>query len=135
MTLREIDPLRDPRWERFINAHEDSSVFHSVAWLEALRGTYKYNVLALTTCSEGKELTDAIPFCHVRSWLTGSRLVSLPFTDHCQPLTNPSVDLQSLLPLLMHFVALKRCAYIELRPLSIEVVGLESPAAFTLSDS
>jgi hypothetical protein len=25
-------------------------------------------------------------FCRVRSWLTGRRSISLPFSDHCEPL-------------------------------------------------
>ena len=31
-------------------------------------------------------LENGFLFCRVESWLTGRRLVSLPFSDHCEPL-------------------------------------------------
>ncbi len=40
----------------------------------------------LTTCAPDAPLTDGVVFCEVDSWLTGRRLVSLPFSDHCEPL-------------------------------------------------
>ena len=33
-------------------------------------------------------LENAMVFCPVESWLTGRRLVSLPFSDHCEPLVD-----------------------------------------------
>jgi predicted N-acyltransferase len=46
-------------------------------------------VLAFTTSASGSDLEDAVVFCEVNSWLTGRRLVSLPFSDHCEPLAAP----------------------------------------------
>ena len=40
----------------------------------------------MTTSPPGTDLQDALVFCKVRSWVTGRRLVSLPFSDHCEPL-------------------------------------------------
>src|SRR5262245_3997897 len=89
----ELDPLADPRWCAFAQRHERSSVFHSPAWLNALRKTYRYRPVAFTTEPPGCDLRSAIVFCHVRSWLTGRRLVSLPFSDHCEPLVASADDL------------------------------------------
>ena len=83
-----IDPLTDPRWTPFVEQHPQASVFHTRSWLEALRRTYGYEPVALTSCAPGFQLRDGIPFCKVKSWISGSRLVSLPFSDHCQPLLN-----------------------------------------------
>ena len=35
-------------------------------------------------------------FCRIHSWLTGRRLVSLPFSDHCEPLYDSEEELQFL---------------------------------------
>jgi hypothetical protein len=51
-----------------------------------LQATYGYAPVALTTSAPNEHLTNAILFCAVSSWLTGSRFVSLPFSDHCEPL-------------------------------------------------
>src|SRR6185295_20146121 len=83
-----IDPLRDSRWPDLIVRYPNASVFHTRGWLEALRSTYGYVPVAFTTSAPNENLTNAVLFCAVRSWLTGSRLVSLPFSDHCEPLVN-----------------------------------------------
>ncbi len=83
----ELDPLSDTRWPALVTTHPQASVFHTCAWLSALKTTYGYRPLVLTTCPpDAARLTDGIVFSEVRSWLTGRRLVSLPFSDHCEPL-------------------------------------------------
>ena len=90
IAVYQIDPLRDPRWSRLVESHPASSVFHTQAWLEALRRTYNYEPVVLTTPRNGEPLENGFVLCKVSSWLTGNRLVSLPFSDHCQPLVNDS---------------------------------------------
>src|SRR5215469_14248266 len=87
----QFDPTQDPRWAELVNRHPKASVFHSVAWLKALRRTYGYEPVAFTTSSPIGELKNGLVFCRINSWLTGCRLVSLPFSDHCEPLCD-SVD-------------------------------------------
>jgi hypothetical protein len=65
----------------------------------------------------GKELLNGIVFCRIRSWVSGSRLVSLPFSDHCEPLANPQ-EMAELMDFLNASRRRKRWKYIELRPLS-----------------
>ena len=55
-------------------------------WLRALQKTYGYEPIAFTLSAPSEALKSALVFCIVRSWLTGKRLVSLPFSDHCEPL-------------------------------------------------
>ena len=81
-----IDPLQDDRWPELIARHPNASVFHTRGWVGALQATYGYAPVAFTTSAPDEHLTNAILFCAVRSWLTGSRFVSLPFSDHCEPL-------------------------------------------------
>jgi CelD/BcsL family acetyltransferase involved in cellulose biosynthesis len=95
----QVDPLSDPRWPTLVATHERASVFHTRAWLSALQATYGYRPLVLTNCAPDAPLTDGIVFCEVDSWLTGRRMVSLPFSDHCEPLLNEPAALE---PLLFH---------------------------------
>jgi CelD/BcsL family acetyltransferase involved in cellulose biosynthesis len=86
MQLYTLDPLLDGRWDELVASHPRASVFHQASWLKALAGTYGYRPMVLTSTPPGKPLADGIVFCEVRSWITGRRLVSLPFADHCEPL-------------------------------------------------
>src|SRR5215469_16678772 len=112
-----IDPLRDPRWDEFLQRHPRASLFHSSPWLKALRSTYGYQAVAYTTSRPSDRLDNAIVFCRVESWLTGRRLVSLPFADHCAPLVDFKIDSDVLAAALEDEVRRKRWDYVELRPL------------------
>jgi CelD/BcsL family acetyltransferase involved in cellulose biosynthesis len=111
-----LDPLRDPRWDELVRWHPRATVFHTVAWLTALKRTYGYEPVAFTTCAPGDRLEHALVFCHVRSWLTGDRLVSLPFSDHCDALTSNLADCEVIVRYLANQRRACRWRYIELRP-------------------
>src|SRR5437660_2858130 len=112
-----IEPLSDPRWDVFLSQHSRASVFHSSTWLAALSRTYGYKPVAFTTSPSGHDLKNAVVFCRVESWLTGRRLVSLPFSDHCEPLVDHEDDLRVLTSTLEREAKRERWRYIELRPL------------------
>jgi hypothetical protein len=122
MTLYKIDPLSDPRWPELVRRHSDASAFHTTGWLHSLRLTYGYEPMVFTTSPPRSELRNGLVFCEVKSWLTGSRFVSLPFSDHCQPLADDAKELQSILEGLQDVAMKRRLKYIELRPLDSEHV-------------
>lgn len=119
-TAHEINPLTDPRWGRFLARNPHASLFHSATWLEALRRTYGYQPVAYTTCDPHAELENALVFCRVESWLTGRRLVSLPFSDSCELLVNDLWELRALLADLESRAQGEKWRYIEIRPLNCD---------------
>jgi len=112
--VREIDPVHDPRWHELVRRSVESSVFHTPEWLSALRATYGYEPVAFVTSAFGESAADGIVFCRVNSWLTGRRTISLPFSDHCEPLLKSPVGLKSMLDAVKD--ADGRGGYVELRP-------------------
>lgn len=115
-TLSAVDPLSDKRWCELIKRHPSSSIFHTKEWLAALRLAYHYESVVYTTCKETDELTSGIVFCKVKSWLTGHRLVSLPFSDHCDPLVENASEFNDLLSQPLESVGGERFDYYEVRP-------------------
>jgi CelD/BcsL family acetyltransferase involved in cellulose biosynthesis len=111
-----IDPNRDPRWAQLVKRHSSASVFHSREWLEALRSTYGYQCIALTASAPNQDLENGMVFCAVHSWLTGRRLISLPFSDHCQPLVQGTANLQDLLDSVVRDGKSEQWKFIEIRP-------------------
>jgi lipid II:glycine glycyltransferase (peptidoglycan interpeptide bridge formation enzyme) len=114
--IYKLNPLQDHRWQTFVDRHPDGSVFHTTQWLEALRRTYGYEPVVYTTTPPATELSNGVVFCRIRSWLSGSRLVSLPFSDHCEPLASSS-ELAELMNWLRTSRHRKHWKYIEIRPL------------------
>jgi len=120
MRFYTLDPMLDGRWDDLVASHPRASVFHQRGWLEALARTYGYRPFVLTSTPLGDRLSDGIVFCEVKSWITGSRLVSLPFADHSEPLLNETLDSFDLTEWLRNECSQQNWKYIELRPLSWE---------------
>jgi hypothetical protein len=114
----QLDPLQDPRWHNLVEKHPKASVFHTVAWLRALRHTYGYKPVAFTTSPPAGELNNGMVFCRIDSWLTGRRLVSLPFSDHCEPLCDSVEDTNFLFRYLQSVLAHQKWKYLEIRPIA-----------------
>ncbi len=123
MTVFQLDPLADRRWAELLRQHPRASVFHTPGWLEALRRTYGYKPILFTTSPADEALTNGVVFCNVDSWVTGNRLVSLPFSDHCEPLVNNEGELTAVLGFLSQPAARGRWKYTEIRPLTRRVQG------------
>jgi CelD/BcsL family acetyltransferase involved in cellulose biosynthesis len=133
MQLHTLDPLSDSRWDDLVRTHPKASVFHQREWLQALADTYGYKPFVLTSSEPGQRLRDGIVFCQVKSWITGNRLVSLPFSDHCEPLWDET-GIQ-LMEWMRAECLRERWKYIELRPLSwgLDATGaMEESQAFWL---
>jgi hypothetical protein len=114
--LYEIDPLRDGRWMVLVQSHPKATVFHTRQWLEALRRSYRYEPVVFTDAAPGEPLVNGLLFCRVKSWITGRRLVSLPFSDHCEPLMETPSSLSAIMESLKARIE-HEGRYIELRPL------------------
>ena len=112
-----LDPIRDPRWAELVARHAKAAVFHTVPWLQALQATYGYEPLAFTTSPPGVALQNGILFCRINSWLTGRRLVSLPFSDHCEPLCDSAEEASFLLHNLQAACEHQGWRYLEVRPI------------------
>jgi len=116
--LYSIDPLSDVRWDALVAKHPKASVFHQRGWLTSLASTYGYKPIVLTSAAAGEPLTDGIPFCAVKSWITGDRLVSLPFADHCEPLLNDCGKPVEFTEWMSGERERHHWKYVELRPIS-----------------
>jgi hypothetical protein len=111
-----LDPLTDRAWHAEVAAHPHGSVFHTATWAEVLRRTYGHRLTYARFAIDGATIA-LVPLAEVRSWLTGTRGVSLPFTDHCEPLVFEKCA--GLFPALCAFGASRGWRHVELRGDSI----------------
>jgi lipid II:glycine glycyltransferase (peptidoglycan interpeptide bridge formation enzyme) len=138
MKCYQFDPIQEPRWAAFIERHPKASIFHSVAWLNVLKDTYGYDPVVFTTSPPDQELENGLSFCQVNSRLTGNRLVSLPFSDHCELLFDSRERLDFLISNLLSEFETGKWKYLELRPVdpsstdSLDSRGFAAPERFFL---
>lgn len=126
-----VNPLSDLRWQELVAQHPRASIFHTTAWLRALRQTYGYEPVVYTRAASGQPMKEGIVFCRIRSWLTGRRLVSLPFSDHCDPLLDDGDDGADLFRAVRDEKKKEGFRYIELRPF---LAACETWDSFCASD-
>ena len=70
----------------------------------------------------------------IRSWLTGKRLVSLPFSDHCSPLVSSPTELRDLFADLKSFLTAEGWSYLEIRPVDNSFDDVLQAAGFQRGD-
>jgi Acetyltransferase (GNAT) domain len=131
----EINPLLDSRWPAFLQENPRASIFHTSGWLDALKRTYGYEPVAYTTSPPEAPLNNGWAFCRVYSWLTGHRAVSLPFSDHCDPLVPQQSDFDLLLRRMSEGQERLRWKYVEFRPPTVDFVptaGFQPSQTFCL---
>lgn len=86
-TVQTIDPFVDPRWDDFVGKHPFGWLCHLSTWKTILEESFSHmKGYYLATISRDDAITSALPVFEVRSWLTGRRLVSVPFATLCDPL-------------------------------------------------
>src|SRR5262245_55484758 len=126
MPVRIIEnPTEDPSWSELLERHSAASVFHSAGWLSALKQTYGFEPFVLTT-SPGPTLENGVAVCRVKGWRR--RLVSLPFSDHCDALVDEPDELSTILAVLTSQVRTGKWRSIEWRPKAVFGQAFESAA-------
>lgn len=96
--IKIIDPCSDPRWDKFVENHPFGWIVHLSGWKKVIEQTFphiKGHHLALID-TETNEIKAGLPIYEIRSWLTGKRLVSIPFATISDILTS-NVEQSSLL--------------------------------------
>src|SRR5579872_565415 len=91
-------------------------LYYQPAWLDLITKLYGYSVIPLTTTINEGQITGYLPLCLMHSPLTGKRLVSLPFSDHCPLLAEDEQSANDLIEQAVHLALVRKARYLELRP-------------------
>ena len=109
-----VDPTGIPGWDERLAHHPEATVFHTAAWARVLSDTYGYLPAYFTALHEDR-LVALLPFMEIRSWLTGTRGVSLPFTDECRPILPDGMPFEEAIPEVISRAGSRRWRTLELR--------------------
>lgn len=114
LNLEIINPITYPRWDELITSTKNYSFFHTSAWAQVLSENYGYTPLYFTNIENGT-LQVAFPIMEVKSFLTGTRGVSLPFTDYCEPILTDNNNPEDIFNYLVEYGTLHGWHSIETR--------------------
>ncbi len=91
---------REAEWDTFVSEHPVGSVYHTTEWKRVIERAFPHirgQLLCLTHGDSGR-IQAGIPVYKVRSWLLGTRLVSIPFATVCDPMVNSLEEWGALSP-------------------------------------
>ena len=114
-----IDPAKDERWDSFVENHPYGWIVHLSGWKRVLENSFphmKGYYLALTDDADGR-VKAALPMFHIQSWLTGKRLVSIPFATLCDPLAVQPDHVEPLISEAIRLSGRLNSKYLEIRTL------------------
>ncbi len=94
-----IDPLRDERWDRFVENHPFGWIVHLSGWKEMLERSFPHmkGYYLIVEDEKNGRIVAGLPIFQVKSWFTGKRLVSIPFATLCDPLISDDKSTAALL--------------------------------------
>jgi hypothetical protein len=109
-----VNPIIYPEWDSLLLRSNNPSFFHTSVWAKVLETSYRFKPIYLTSI-EKDQLVFLMPLMEVRSFLTGRRGVSLPFSDQCEPFIMNREYLQCAIDWAIDYGEKSRWKYIEWR--------------------
>jgi hypothetical protein len=100
-----------------------SDDFHTRQWLKALHRGYCYESIGVTSSLAGEKLRNGLgllPRSESPDWSS----VSLPSSDHSEPLVESEEELRYLLSSATDSLTRQTCRHMEIRPLALPLVPL-----------
>ena len=108
--------MSDVRWDSFVENHPYGTVYQHSSWMKVIALTYQHTrPLCFVIEDENGNIRAAIPCFVVESRLTGTRIVSLPFSGYCDPLVDGAGDFAKLLDHIIDKLESISASYYELR--------------------
>jgi len=112
-----IEPAADTRWDEFVAAHPYGWICHLAGWKKVLEDTFPHmrgHYLALKD-ENTKAIRAALPVFEVKSWITGTRLVSIPYATLSDPLVSSAEDFETLFESVLALSKQVHASYIQIR--------------------
>ena len=111
-----LKPEQMSKWDAFVGNHPFGWISHLSSWKKVLEMSFKHikgHFLAIWD-DDTNSIVAGLPIYTVRSWLTGSRLVSVPFITHGEALISSPEHMEMLLPPIFDLYKKTKASYIEL---------------------
>jgi FemAB-related protein (PEP-CTERM system-associated) len=121
--------LSDPQLTTFVKQQAKDLIYYSPAWLNLISRTYGFSLIPLTSRNAAGQISGYLPLCSIRSPLTGHRLVSFPFSDHCPLLAVDASSANDLIDQAIQLAQQHRARYLELRTGVNDIVAKRSDLA------
>lgn len=115
MKIKIIDPSTDKRWDEFVADHPAGTVFHTSNWARVIQRTYGYKPYYFILEDSEEKIKAGLPSFLITHWLTGNRLICLPFTDECSPIITHEQNVDIVIFTIVKMIKERKLNYVEIR--------------------
>lgn len=116
--VRIVDPAKTVGWDTFVENHPYGWISHLSGWKEILEESFNHMKGYYLVLFQDQAIRAALPLFEVKSWLTGKRLVSIPFATLGDPLVLSTDEMNKLLEAALDLSERVGSSYIEIRTLA-----------------
>lgn len=88
ITIHQIGPTDTEAWDSYVKSHPDSNLYHLSGWRNVTEKTYGHNTYYLMATDSTKQsggdtskVVGVLPLAHLKHFLFGNNIVSIPFFD------------------------------------------------------
>lgn len=110
--------------QSYVENHPEGLMAHLPQWKEILNLSFKHEPLYLFAKNNDNKLCGILPLFHIKSPLTGNRLISLPFSL-CGPIADSEDIVKELVSRAEELCDELKCSYLELRMATIKDLKLK----------
>jgi hypothetical protein len=123
-SVKLINPLDDPRWDAFVSEHPDGWVTHLSTWKHILETSFNHmrGYYFVYVNNNNNAIEAGLPVFYVRSWLTGNRLVSIPFATLSCPLISSHEQIPLLWKSVRDLARTLSTKYVEVRTIDPQLL-------------
>jgi len=82
MKIKIIQSVEDSvKWNAYVFSHPKSTLYHLSGWMNVIRKTYGHKTCYLMAAKDDNTVSGVLPLVHLRSFIFGNSLISIPFFD------------------------------------------------------
>lgn len=116
MKLRVLDDYRNAeRWNDYVGNHSRGNLYHLYDWCDVINQAYGHENYRIAVVDEDDSLHGVLSLVHIKHFLFGNTLFSIPFFDLGGPLADNAAAAEMLIAKAVEIAASRRIDSIELR--------------------
>ena len=119
--IRSIVPAESTRWDNYVRGHEDGTLFHTLAWRDAVKEAFRHEDIYLVAidgdgiAGGAGRIVGVLPMFYIHSGFGGRMLVSVPYGVGGGIIADDDDTATALFATAKRIAVEKRCATIDLR--------------------
>ena len=110
----ELAQERCTEWDAYVAAHADGTLFHTLAWRDAVKGAFGHDDIYLAAVRKDR-IVGVLPTFFVASRLAGRMLVSVPYGVGGGIIADDDEAVSALFEAIKQMAAKRRCGIIDFR--------------------